>query len=148
MAQSATIPALSKAPRSKSLPVPVRRLPMELLALSGKPQFSPAPLRVKSFGISQDESSQAYVAERVDGKLGKFAYKIQGLEIRLKRLGWIDDMPRVSCALSITLDGGEHVAVERFAGEPREAFDHSLGVAERLIRRTLQRRRHEQHQAN
>jgi hypothetical protein len=33
--------------------------------------------------------------------------------------------------------------VERSAGGAREAFDHTMGVAERLIRRTLQRLRHQ-----
>jgi hypothetical protein len=100
------------------------------------------PLRFKAFGISADESSQAYLSDRVKGKLGKFAFHIKGLEIRMKRSGWIDSEPQVSCALSITLDSGVQVAVERCAREAREAFDHTMGVAERLIRRTLQRLRH------
>jgi len=99
-------------------------------------------LSIKSFGIAPDPDSQAYLAERVGGKLGKFASRIRGLEIRMKRLGRAGDEPRVSCALSITLDGGSQVAVERSARAPREAFDHTMGVAEQVIRRTLQRLRH------
>jgi len=39
-------------------------------------------LPIKSYGIAPDPSSQAYVSERVEGKLGKFAALIKGLEIR------------------------------------------------------------------
>jgi ribosome-associated translation inhibitor RaiA len=101
-----------------------------------------AGLRIKSFGIARDEASQAYVQERIGGKLGKFALHIRGLEVRLKRMGWMGERPLVSCALSVTLDGGTQVAVERSAGDPREAFDHVMGVAERLLRRMLQKLRH------
>ena len=102
----------------------------------------PAPIRIKSFGIAPDDSSQAYVSERVVDKLGKFAFHIQGLEIRMKRLGWIAGEPQVSCALSVNLDGGARLAIERSALGPREAFDHAMGVAERLVRRTLGQLRH------
>jgi len=99
-------------------------------------------LRIKAFGIAPDESSQGYLQQRVGGKLGKFASQIRGLEIHMKRLGWAGKDSRVSCALSVTLDGGGTLAVERSALGAREAFDHAMGVAERLVRRTLQRLRH------
>jgi len=100
-------------------------------------------LPIKSYGIAPDASSQAYVSERVEGKLGKFAALIQGLEIRMKRQGWAGNVPLVTCAVSVTLDGCGQVAVERSAPEARAAFDHTMGVAERLIRRTLQHLRHQ-----
>jgi len=101
------------------------------------------PLPIRAFGIAPDPSSQAYLSERVGGKLGKFALHIQGLEIRMKRTGQAGEDPLISCALSVTLDGGVRLAVERTALAAREAFDHAMGVAERLIRRTLQHQRHQ-----
>ena len=100
-------------------------------------------LPIRAFGIAPDPSSQAYLSERVGGKLGKFAQHIQALEIRMKRMGGTGDGPLVSCALSVTLDRGVRLAVERTALAAREAFDHAMGVAERLIRRTLQHQRHQ-----
>jgi hypothetical protein len=100
-------------------------------------------MRIKSFGIAPDPSSQNYLHQRVGGKLGKFGQHIRSLEIRMKRLGWAGNDPQVSCALSVTLDGGTQLAVERSGREAREAFDHAVGVAERLIRRLLQRLRHQ-----
>jgi len=101
-----------------------------------------AGLRIKAFGIAPDASSQGYLKQRVGGKLGKFAAQIRSLEIHMKRLGRAGDDPLVSCALSVTLDGGGRLAVERSALGAREAFDHAMGVAERLVRQTLQRLRH------
>jgi hypothetical protein len=34
------------------------------------------------------------------------------------------------------------LVVERFAGDARDALDHAMGVAERSVRRRLQRARH------
>ncbi len=111
--------------------------PLLALAPAGK-----SALRIKAIGIAPDRSSQAYVTERTQGKLGKFAQHIEQLEIRMKRLGWVGNEPRVSCVLSLTLDGGGQLAVERSASGARAAFDHAMGVAERMLRRTLQRLRH------
>ena len=102
------------------------------------------PFAIESFGIAADETSQAYLAQRVLGKLGKFAEHIKGLEIRLKPLGWIGGKPQVSCVLSVKLDDGGNLAIERSALGPRAAFDHAMGVAERMVRLTLQRMRHRQ----
>lgn len=103
----------------------------------------PLLLRLKASGIAGDPSSQAYMSERVGGKLGKFAFHIRGLEIRMHQAGWVGNERQVACTVSATLDGGARVAVERRSREPREAFDHTMGVAERMIRRTLQRLRHQ-----
>lgn len=110
---------------------------------SGQGLTKVGTLPIKSYGIAPDPSSQAYLSERVAGKLGKFAALIQGLEIRMKRQGWVGNAPLVTCAVAITLDGGGQLAVERSAPEARAAFDHTMGVAERLIRRTLQHLRHQ-----
>jgi hypothetical protein len=103
----------------------------------------PLLLRLKASGIAGDPGSQAYMSERVGGKLGKFAFHIRGLEIRMQQAGWVGNERQVACTVSATLDGGARVAVERRSREPREAFDHTMGVAERMIRRTLQRLRHQ-----
>ena len=101
-----------------------------------------AALRITASGIAGDPSSQAYLSARVGGKLGKFARQIENLEIKMKQLSWVGNRPQVSCALCVTLDGGATLAIERSAPGAREAFDHAMGVAERMIRLTLQRLRH------
>ncbi len=101
-----------------------------------------APFRIKTYGLSSDPTSGAYLNERIGFKLGKFATHVQGLEVRLRNASPAQDPPLVSCLLFVDLDAGEPVVVERFAMAAREAFDHAVGVAERLLRRRFQRLRH------
>jgi hypothetical protein len=44
----------------------------------------------------------------------------------------------------VNLDDGGQLDIERSALGPRAAFDHAMGVAERMVRQTLQRLRHSQ----
>jgi ribosome-associated translation inhibitor RaiA len=49
--------------------------------------------------------------------------------------------PLITCSLNIVLDAGGLVVVERAAQEARAAFDQAIDVAERSVRKTLQRMR-------
>jgi hypothetical protein len=127
-----------------AMPTPMSIPASTPATVPGAPAASlPLLLRLKASGIAGDPGSQAYMTERVGGKLGKFAFHIRGLEIRMHQAGWVGNERQVACTVSATLDGGARVAVERRSREPREAFDHTMGVAERMIRRTLQRLRHQ-----
>ena len=103
---------------------------------------SKAPFRIKTYGLSSDPTSGAYLNERIGFKLGKFATHVQGLEVRLRNASPSQDPPLVSCLLFVEVDAGEPLVVERFAMAAREAFDHAVGVAERMLRRRFQRLRH------
>jgi hypothetical protein len=108
-----------------------------------KPSWSSGtPIRIRAFGLSPDEHARAYLRERVGFKLGKFDRLVQGLEIRLKDEGSSREEPLISCSLAVALAAGGPLLIERYADEPREAFEHAIGVAERLLRRRLQRFRH------
>lgn len=89
-----------------------------------------------------DEDFQGYVQERTRCKLGRFSFHIQKLGIRMKGTTTPGGDAWVSCCLTIHLRQGEAMVIERSALMAREAFDHSLGVAERQVRRTLQKWRH------
>ena len=108
-----------------------------------KPSWtSDVPMRIKAFGISPDPFTGAYLQDRVGFKFGKFARYVQGLEIRIRNAVPSRDEPLVSCTLAVALATGGPLLVERYAYDPREAFDHAIGVAERLLRHRLQRLRH------
>ncbi len=109
---------------------------------TGPSWSSETPIRIRAFGLAPEECGRAYLWERVGFKFGKFAQHIQRLEIRMKDEGPSRDERRISCSLAVILAAGAPLLVERCAGEPREAFDHATGVAERLLRRRLQRLRH------
>ena len=101
-------------------------------------------IRIKATGLSRDPESRTYVSRHVGFKLGKFATYIHDLAIRLRNESGPHGAPQFACTVAISLDEGEPIIAERFAPDPRSAFDHALGVMERAVRRTLQRRRHTQ----
>lgn len=83
-----------------------------------------------------------YMVARARLKLGKFGPFIQSLRIRLKGPAVEGREDWTACAITVGLGEGEPMLFERSAPLAQEAFDHSLGVAERWLRRTLQKRRH------
>lgn len=115
---------------------------LSLRGFKSTPKDFKPPFRVRAFGLPTEAYSLAYVRQRIRFKLGKFARHIQGLEIRIKEERGSTDEPFVACSLSVALDAGGPVVVERFANDVLEAFDHAMGVAGRLVLRTLQRNNH------
>lgn len=106
----------------------------------GSTRTSETPLRIKTFGISADEPSRIYIRERTGFKLGKFALHIQSLDIRLKDESGPHGEPLVSCSMTVLLDAGGLVVVERADSTSRSAFDFTIEVAERSVRRWLRHR--------
>lgn len=93
-------------------------------------------------GVTGKKDFQAYVHERTRFKLGKYSLHIQRLGIRLKGTTTPGGDSWVSCCITIRLRQGEPMVIERSALLAQEALDHSLGVAELMVRRTLQKLQH------
>jgi len=107
----------------------------------GRTRTDQTPLRIKLFGLAADEAGKNYMRNHMGFKLGKFGLRIQGIELRVKDESGPHGAPVIAISLSIALEEGGLVVVERAAPEPQAAFDAAVEVAERAIRRTLQRRR-------
>ena len=103
----------------------------------GSTRTSETPLRIKTFGISADEPSRIYIRERTGFKLGKFALHTQSVDIRLKDESGPHGEPLMTCSMTVLLDAGGFVVVERSASVARSAFDLTIEVAERSVRRWL-----------
>ena len=91
---------------------------------------------------AMDNQFHAYIRDRAHSKLGKYAKQIQSLKIGLKGTTTDRGEAWVACRITIDLRPGGPLVVERSAFRPGEAFDHSIGVAERMVRRILQKLRH------
>lgn len=99
------------------------------------------PLRIKTFGLSADETSKAYIRKHLGFKLGKFALDIQTLEVQMKHESGPKGEPTLACAITVWLCNGGTVVIEKDAGKLLSAFDRAADVAERTVRRTLERMR-------
>ena len=111
------------------------------LARSGRTLTAETPLRIRTFGLPATGQARAYVLQRAGFKFGKFALDIQGVEVRFKDESGPKGQPLVACTLTLPLVRGGLVVVERAADQIFAAFDTAVDVAERSVRRTLQRLR-------
>ncbi|MGA2083327.1 MAG: HPF/RaiA family ribosome-associated protein [Holophaga sp.] len=102
---------------------------------------SPRPC-LRTFGLAAEEPTQTYLRDRVRCKFRKFLGHIRSLEVRLWGEGGYRGEALAACIVSLALGTNGLLVVERFAGDPQDALDHALGVAERSLRRRLQRARH------
>jgi len=107
----------------------------------GPTRASETPLRIKTFGLSADEPSRIYVRTRVGFKLGKFALRIPSADVRMRDESGPHGVPTTICTISVPLQGGGLISVERSAHEARTAFDLAIDVTERAVRRWVQRNR-------
>lgn len=96
-------------------------------------------LRLKGKLFLREAESLRYVRDRARFKLGRFRSRIQGLDVKLKDEATLAGERLYLCDLSVHLDSGGPIAVARYAQESLEAFDHALGVAERMVRKALRR---------
>lgn len=99
------------------------------------------PLRIKTFGLSADEGSKAYIRKHLGFKLGKFAMDIQTLEVHMKHESGPKGERTLACSITVWLSNGGTVVVDKDAGDLLSAFDRAADVAERTVRRTLERMR-------
>ena len=128
-------------PNERGFPFPTAKS-ISRRGLINLPKGLNPPFQVRAFGIPTEGYSLAYVRQRIRVKLGKFSLHIKDLEIWIKEESGSTDEPVVACSLSVTLDAGGPVVVERFSRNALDAFDHAMGVAGRLVRRILQRTNH------
>lgn len=111
------------------------------LPLEGKTTTERTPFRTRVVGLRCSERVLAYMRRHAGFKLGKFALCISDLEIRLKDENGPIGAPVVRCRVSVKLDLGGLVLVEKDAPTVLAAFDAAIEAAEMAVRRTLQRTR-------
>lgn len=107
----------------------------------GRTTTNHTPLWIRTFGLSGIPDARAYVRRHAGFKLGKFAYHIEALQVRLKNESGPKGAPLAVCTITINLGQAGIVVVEQAATSPMAAFDSSIDSAERSVRRTLQKQR-------
>ncbi len=99
------------------------------------------PLWIRTFGLSGIPDARSYIRRHAGFKLGKFAFHIEALQVRLKNESGPKGAPLSVCTVTVKLGQAGVVVVEQASSSPMAAFDLAIDSAERSVRRTLQKQR-------
>lgn len=105
----------------------------------GRTTTEETPLWIRTFGLSGISDARPYVRRHAGFKLGKFAYHIEAMQVRMKNESGPKGGPLAVCTITVKLGQADMVVVEQAAPTPLVAFDLALDRAERSVRRTLQK---------
>lgn len=108
-------------------------------ATIGRTTTEQTPLWIRTFGLARIPQARSYVRRHTGFKLGKFAYHIEALQVRMRNESGPKGAPMAVCTITVKLGGIGIVVVEQAAQGPMAAFDLTLDSAERSVRRTLER---------
>ena len=96
---------------------------------------------MRAVGVELRQDDRAYIRCKLGTKLGKFSTSIERVSVRMKDVngprGGVDQV----CRIKVVLSGLRRVVFESKAASLRRAIDAALAGTERVVRRTLQRRR-------
>jgi hypothetical protein len=106
---------------------------------AGRAEAAETPVEIRNLDGAVDESLSAWVHERLGRQLGKYAPRIERVEVRFGDengpKGGIDR----NCMIHVVLSALPPVVVEVRASEDREAFDVAAGRTERALKRSMQK---------
>ena len=107
----------------------------------GRTTTEQTPLWIRTFGLASIPDARSYVRRLAGFKLGKFAYHIEALQVRVRNESGPKGAPLSVCTITAKLGHAGVVVVEQASSSPMAAFDLAIDSAERSVRRTLQKRR-------
>ena len=99
------------------------------------------PTSIRVIDVDMDDDERTYIRQRLGMKLGKFATSIERVTVRVKDIngerGGIDKV----CNIKVVLSGLPSVVFESQSASLRDAVNAALAGVERVVRRSVQRRR-------
>jgi hypothetical protein len=98
------------------------------------------PFLLRTRGVRASLQLRAYVRKRVASKLGRYAFSLSRIVVRLERPSGPSGAPAFTSRFSLSVVGAERVVVDATRPTWKEAFDASVDAAERAVRRLLERR--------
>jgi len=130
---------MAKTPNLRS-PLPLAStLAKAEKAHQGRTTAKKTPLVLRLHHTRVNAATREWMSDRLGRQLGKFALHIQNVEVRCtdvnSKKGGIDK----ACQIKVLLNGLPVVVVEEMGELVREAFDRAAAVAERAVRRSLER---------
>ena len=101
---------------------------------------APVPVHIRVLGADLNKDKRIYIRQKLSRKLGKFAYFIERVSVRVKDLngprGGIDQV----CQIKVVLSDLPSVVFEAQDASLDTAIGKALAGTERAVRRSLKRR--------
>ncbi|HUF36825.1 MAG TPA: HPF/RaiA family ribosome-associated protein [Gemmatimonadales bacterium] len=110
-------------------------------ATRGRTPSTETPVAIIAPDLRGDEDFREHARRRAGFRLGKLAYSIERVSIRVHRIGGPRGAPAYRCRVKVMLPRFETIIVEEVERVPQDALDRAMDVAERAVRRALTRRR-------
>lgn len=109
---------------------------------AGAAGASGTPLNLRTAGVPVTERLEQYVRERSGRKLGKFARHVERGTVRFEDVNGPRGGEDTVCRIKLVVAGSPAVVVAETRDTARKAFDAAIAVAERALRRGIDRRGH------
>lgn len=116
-------------------------LPKATKRHSGRPEAAQIPAYIRATGVELGPDDRAYIRRKLGMKLGKFATSIERVSVRVKDVNGPRGGVDKSCRIKVVLSGLPSVLFASQNASLHAAADAALAGVERVVRRTLQRRR-------
>jgi ribosome-associated translation inhibitor RaiA len=108
-------------------------------AVAGRTPASDARLNVRTAGLRLDTATAGLVREKIDARLGKFAGHVERVTVRFADLNGPKGGTDKECHVQVSLSGMPTVIAEERATDLLRAFNAASHVAERGVRRAVER---------
>ena len=108
---------------------------------AGRTGTAHTPAHIRGAGAILEDTDRAYIRRKLGMQLGKFARSIERVSVRVKDVngprGGVDKL----CAVKVVLSRLPSVVVQEQRASLQAAMDGALLRTERVVRRSVQRRR-------
>lgn len=112
----------------------------ETKRVAGRTAPGRTPLNLRLSGVSLPDDVNDYIRERAARKLGKFAYHIERVTVRLRDVNGPRGGVDIECSIKVVLTGAPSIVVTDQDETARKAFDVVMSSTERTVRRQIERR--------
>lgn len=116
-------------------------IPRPLKRKSGRAEAPMVPAHIRTLGTDLSKEQRASVRQKLGMRLGKFANSIERVSVRVEDVngprGGMDHI----CRIKVVLSGLPSVVYEAQDESPDAAIGSALVGTERVVRRSLKRRR-------
>jgi CBS-domain-containing membrane protein/ribosome-associated translation inhibitor RaiA len=126
--------SIRRAPMADRIPRPVK-------AATGRTSSPGVPAYIRADSVHVNQDDRAYLRRKLGMKLGKFAKSIERVSIHIEDINGPRGGEDKVCRIKAVLSGLPSIVVEQRHASLQAAMDRALDRVEKVVRRSLGRRR-------